>query len=160
MSQPFFEIPCKNILLASHGTSGACAAETVAINLLSGPIRSLHHLIVVPDLWKGMLGDDWLNNAITQIRFGNYVEGELTKEIQENIQRVKTLCEESGIAYHVEVKIGKPAECLLQVENLQQFDLVVMGSPRPKDQPGLNSRMNCETLSRFLPVPLLVVPYP
>jgi hypothetical protein len=25
---------------------------------------------VVPDLWKGMLGDDWLNNAVTQARFG------------------------------------------------------------------------------------------
>ncbi len=155
-----FEMPCKNILLASHGTPGACAAETVAINLLSGPIRSLYHLIVVPDLWKGMLGDDWLNNAITQIRFGSYVEGELTREIQENTQRVKALAEGQAIAYRFEVKMGKPAECLLQVENLQRFDLVVMGSPRPKDQPGLNSRMNCDMLSRFLPVPLLVVPYP
>jgi hypothetical protein len=71
----------KQILLASHGTAGACAAEKAALNMCSFESQ-LHHLFVVPDFWKGMLGDDWLNNAITQINYGKYLEGELEKDIQ------------------------------------------------------------------------------
>ncbi|MDM8559197.1 universal stress protein [Candidatus Parabeggiatoa sp. HSG14] len=149
----------KNILLASHGTPGAKVAE-VATFEISCSDTTLHHLIVVPDFWKGMLGDDWLNNAITQIRYGNYVEGELEKEIQENINRVSTAAETQNIAYHYEVMLGKPAECLLKVANASHFDLVVIGSPRPKNKEGLKSRMHCETLLFGLSIPLLIIPYP
>lgn len=50
------------ILLASHGTPGARAAERAAFDLCAADGR-LCHLVIVPDFWKGMLGDDWLNNA-------------------------------------------------------------------------------------------------
>ncbi|HDZ79452.1 MAG TPA: universal stress protein, partial [Gammaproteobacteria bacterium] len=50
-----------HVLLASHGTVGAQAAEQMAIRMCSSGAK-LHHLIVVPSLWKGMTGDDWLNN--------------------------------------------------------------------------------------------------
>ncbi len=149
----------KQILLASHGTLGACAAENAAFSLCQAD-TSLHHLIVVPDLWKGMLGDDWLNNAITQIQYGKYLEGELEKEIQENINRVGTEAKTRGFAYRYEFMLGKPAECLLKVANNAHFDLVVMGSPRPKNKEGLKSRMYCETLIHALSVPLLIIPYP
>ncbi len=49
-----------NILLASHGTEGAIAAEKMALSLCEKGAR-LHHLLVVPTLWEGMTGDDWLN---------------------------------------------------------------------------------------------------
>jgi len=147
----------QHILLASHGTIGARAAETVAFNLCS---TALHHLIVVPDFWKGMLGDDWLNNAITQIRYGKYLEKELEQEIQENIKRVDALAKEQQITYGYEFMLGKPAECLLKVAKSSDFDLVVMGSPRPKHESGLKSRMHCETLLHNLSIPLLIVPYP
>jgi hypothetical protein len=42
----------KNILCASHGTDGARAAEAAALELC-GTGTALHHLIVVPDFWKG-----------------------------------------------------------------------------------------------------------
>ena len=72
----------QKILLASHGTDGAKAAETQALDLCArqSPKPSIHHLLVVPDFWKGMMGDDWLNNAVTQIRFGKYVENQLANE--------------------------------------------------------------------------------
>jgi len=147
-----------HILLASHGTPGACAAEVATFNLCLP--SSLHHLIVVPDFWKGMLGDDWLNNAITQIRYGKYVEGELEKEVQENINRVSTEALRQEITYSYEFMLGKPTECLLQVADSSHFDLIVMGSPRPKNQEGLKSRMHCEKLLRALSIPLLIIPYP
>jgi nucleotide-binding universal stress UspA family protein len=149
----------KHILLASHGTPGACAAEKASLKLCRAD-TTLHHLIVVPDFWKGMLGDDWLNNAITQIRYGKYVEGELEREIQENVNRVSAAAEARKVVYTYEFMLGKPAECLLKVADASRFDLVVMGSPRPKNKEGLKSRMHCETLLRALSIPLLIIPYP
>ncbi len=151
---------CTNILLASHGTTGACAAEQVALNLQRDRPLKLHHLIVVPDFWKDMLGDDWLNNAITQIRFGHYVESQLEREIQQTIQRVNTAAESRQIPYSFDVMLGKPTQCLLQLAHAGRFDLVVIGSPRPKTYPGLNSHLEVETLQRALPVPLLIIPFP
>ena len=75
--------PARAILLASHGTPGARAAERVALDLCA-PGGRLHHLVVVPDFWKGMLGDDWLNNAAVHVRFGRYVENQLEREIVEH----------------------------------------------------------------------------
>jgi len=149
----------KHILLASHGTLGACAAENASFKLCH-PDSRLHQLIVVPDFWKGMLGDDWLNNAITQINYGKYVEGELEREIQENVNRVSAAAEAQNVAYSYEFMLGKPAECLVKVADASRFDLVVIGSPRPKHKEGLKSRMHCETLLRLLSIPLLIIPYP
>jgi nucleotide-binding universal stress UspA family protein len=148
-----------HILLASHGTPGACAAEAAAFKL-SGPETCLHHLIVVPDFWKGMLGDDWLNNASTQIRYGEYLEGELEKEIADNVNRVSAEAKIRHLNYTYEFMLGQPADCLVKVANKTFFDLVIIGSPRPKNQEGLKSRMHCETLLRGLSIPLLIVPYP
>ncbi len=148
-----------HLLLASHGTPGACAAEVAAFNLIC-PDTTLHHLIVVPDFWKGMLGDDWLNNASTQIRYGKYLESELEKEIQDNVNRVSAEAQTRNISYSYEFMLGKPAECLLKVANHAPFDLIIMGSPRPKNQEGLKSRMHCETLLRRLEIPLLIIPHP
>ncbi len=146
-----------HILLASHGTPGACAAENATFKLCQ-PGHTIHHLIVVPDFWKGMLGDDWLNNAITQIRYGKYIEGQLEKEIQIDINRVSSTAEAQNITYHYEILLGNPADCVVKVANSSHFDLVVIGSPRAKKQEGLKSRMHCETLIRGLTIPLLVIP--
>ncbi|MCK5716769.1 MAG: universal stress protein [Thiomargarita sp.] len=146
-----------HILLASHGTLGASAAEQAAVKLCKAG-SNIHHLIVVPDFWKGMLGDDWLNNAITQIRYGKYIEGALEKDIQDNIARLSATAKLHDIVYTYEIHLGKPAECLLKVADSSNFDLVIIGAPRPKNKDGINSRMHCETLLYGLSIPLLVIP--
>ncbi|MBI3917985.1 MAG: hypothetical protein HY322_13365 [Betaproteobacteria bacterium] len=45
----------QRILLASHGTPGARAAESIAL-ALAMPGATLFHLTVVPDFWRGMPG--------------------------------------------------------------------------------------------------------
>lgn len=147
----------KKILLASHGTPGACAAEVAALNLCNS---QLHHLIVIPDFWKGMMGDDWLNNAVTQSEYGDYLEGELKQEVDTNIQRVSAAAAERNLNYNYELLQGKPTECLLKVANSNQFDLIVIGSTRPKSQTGLNSRIDCKELLANLNTPLLIIPNP
>ena len=77
----------KKILLASHGTEGAKAAEQEVVQLASGcEGSSVHQLVVVPDLWQGMTGDDWLNNGITRDRFTDYLENTLEQEVREHVE--------------------------------------------------------------------------
>mgnify|MGYP001597795579 CR=1 FL=1 len=120
----------------------------------------MHQLTVVPDFWKGMLGDDWLNNAAVHVRFGRYVESQLEREIAEHIAQTEAEAERRGLGYSCEVRLGKPAECLVAVAGAGKYDLVVVGSPRPIGTPGYRSRLAVETLIKALKVPLVVVPHP
>lgn len=150
----------KKLILASHGTPGAKAAEDLAVELCTETGASLHHLLVVPDFWKGMMGDDWLNNAVTQARYGNYVESQLAGEAADEVQRLAARAKASGIRYSDEVRLGKPAACLIESCQRDGYDLAVIGSPRPKGSPGYRSRMDLELLARALPARLMTVPHP
>ena len=150
----------EKLILASHGTPGARAAEDVAFELCMANGAPLYHLLVVPDFWKGMMGDDWLNNAVTQARFGDYVESQLAREAADEVQRLAARAKGSGIRYSDEVRLGKPAACLLTACERGGYDLAVIGSPRPKRSPGLRSRMDPELLARSLTTRLMIVPHP
>lgn len=147
------------ILLASHGTPGARAADRMALSLCR-PGSALFHLVVVPDFWKGMMGDDWLNNASTRDVYAKYVEAELAREIDLHLKSLEQDIREKAIRYESKVVLGKPAECLIEYAERIKPDLVVIGSPRPKGRPGLRSRMKIEKLVAELKAPLLIVPYP
>ena len=148
-----------NVLLASHGTEGARAAERMALEICDKG-ASLHHLVVVPGLWKGMTGDDWLNNGSTRDTFRRYLEQELGEEIDAHCDKLRVEATAHALRYSREIRVGEPDECLLEASAEQGYDLVIMGSPRPKGKPGLRSRMNTKPLARSLSVPLLIVPYP
>ena len=147
------------VLLASHGTEGAQAAEQMAFQLCDKG-STIHQLVVVPDLWKGMTGDDWLNNGSTRDRFRRYVESTLGGEVEEHLERMRESAASRDIEYTSEVVVGKPDECLIASSHKKEYDLVVMGSPRPKGKSGLRSRMKTEPLTKALSTPLLIVPYP
>jgi len=149
----------ENILLASHGTPGALAAEVLALALCARG-STLHHLLVVPDLWQGMMGDDWLNNVGTRIAFGRYLEGELMGEIREHVGRLKGETSTRGVRYLSAVRQGDPADCLVAFSREVHCELILIGAPRPKGVPGLRSRLRMDTLMRGLDAPLMVAPYP
>jgi nucleotide-binding universal stress UspA family protein len=113
---------------------------------------------VVPDLWRGMMGDDWLNSARARIAFGDYLEGTLSREAGVHQARICEAAEALGVRYRPEVRQGDPAQCLIAHARETPCDLVVIGSPRPKGARGLRSRMPLEPLVRALKVPLLVAP--
>lgn len=151
--------PVNRILLASHGTEGAMAAERMAFRICAKGAK-LHHLIVVPTLWQGMTGDDWLNNGSTRDRFRRYLESELGREVDGHCDRVSRCARENELEYSSEILLGEPDECLINSCRKQEYDLVVMGSPRPKGKKGLRCRMKTEPLVRTLGAPLLIAPYP
>ena len=148
-----------HILLASHGTEGAMAAEKMALSLCKKGAK-LHHLIVVPTLWQGMTGDDWLNNGSTRDTFRRYLESELGREIDEHCERVSHAAEDQLLEYSKTIVLGEPEECLLNASKVDDYDLVIMGSPRPKGKQGIRSRMLLEPLAKSLSTTLLIVPYP
>lgn len=158
---PLFRQPgmrYSSILLASHGTDGARAAERLALELCAAG-GEIHHLYVVPDLWKGMMGDDWLNNVRTRIRFGEYLEGQLEKEMQVHLDRVEKLTQAADLSYDPIIRVGEPSTCLLAELERLSCDLVVIGAPRPKGVEGLRSRMRLDEVLRASPVPVMIAPY-
>jgi len=148
-----------HIVLASHGTPGAQAAERAALSLCARG-ASLAQLVVVPDFWKGMMGDDWLNNASTRDNYGKHVERQIGTEIALQVERVRAQALALGLRYQCRTVLGKPAECLLAYSRELAPELVVIGAPRPKGVTGLRSRMQLDTLVKALAAPLLIVPHP
>jgi len=148
-----------NVLLSSHGTSGAQAAEKMALGMCNKNSH-LVHLLVVPEFWRHMMGDDWLNNGVTRDRYARYLESELGRELDEHIERVRNQAQTIGMTYNSEIVIGNPDTCLSQHCDQGNYDLVVVGSPRPKGKAGLKSRMTTEQALKSIKTPLLIAPYP
>lgn len=146
----------KTLLLAHHGTAGALLAESLAFDIAVPEQTLIVHLLVVPDFWAGMQGDDWLNNASTRDVFGRYVEGLLEADMAEQLGALEARCAQRHINYKSVARYGDPADCLLETAEQEQATLVVIGPPRPKGMTGLRSRMDLERLVRKLSVPLLV----
>lgn len=147
------------VLLASHGTAGAQAAEATALDAVAGG-GSLHHLVIVPELWRHMTGDGWRIDARTEHQFCDYLEGRIEAENHEQMLRVFRAAEARGIPYAASSRCGVLEDCLIEASRAEPFDLVIIGAPRPKGAPGLRSRMRLERLVAMLAVPLLVVPHP
>jgi len=150
-------MPATRVLLASHGTPGARAAERAAI-ALAAPGATVFHLVVIPDFWKGMMGDDWLNNASTRADYGRHVESQLAAEIAAHRQALEREVLASGRRYENRTVLGRPDEALLAYAAEIGPELVVMGARRAPGAPGLRSRMKVEPLAATLRVPLLIVP--
>ena len=148
----------QTIILASHGTTSAQAAEKAAIAAAKHTQSKIVHLYVVPDFWRGMRGDDWLNNASTQKRFGDYIEDELAKEAKQQVERLTALAEESGVAITTRAMFGKPADCLIKLCQEENPTRIFIGTPRPKGEQGYNSRMKLEQVVRALTCPMTIVP--
>ncbi len=142
--------PLKTLLLAHHGTPGAARAEALAFELAVAGTTSIVHGLVVPDFWDGMQGDDWLNNASTRDTFARYLESQLDQENAEQIKVLQARCSERGLSYRVLVRFGDPATCIVDMAREVAADLVLIGPPRARGEPGYRSRVKLETLVRGL----------
>lgn len=116
--------------------------------------------LVVPELWAGMQGDDWLNNASTRDAFANHVETILENDARRELAGVEARCRERGLAWRGVLRVGDPAATVLAVAAEVQADLVVAGPPRRKGEEGLRSRLDLDKLLRGLACPLLIATRP
>ena len=148
--------PPATLLLAHHGTPGAARAEALAFTIALREVTTVIHGLVVPDFWDGMQGDDWLNNASTRDTFARHLESQIETENAAQISALEAHCRQRELAYRVLVKVGDPATCLVAMAREVGADLVLIGPPRAKGEPGYRSRMNLETLARGLSCALIV----
>lgn len=144
------------LLLAHHGTGGARCAEQLACAVATPGETRIVHLLVVPDFWGGMQGDDWLNNAWTRDAFARHVERQLAGDAMAEVGALAARCAEHGLACEALVRYGDPADCLIEAAREAGAEMVVIGPPRPRGELGYRSRMDLEKLVRGLSVPLLV----
>jgi nucleotide-binding universal stress UspA family protein len=149
------------VLLAHHGTAGAARAARLALDRAAECGAGLVHLLVVPDFWGGMQGDDWLNNASTRDAFARYLEGMLEREAREQLAVIEAGCAARGLAYTPILRYGDPTGCLIEAAVRTRPEWVVIGAPRPKGVPGFRSHIDVAKLLRVLCAPLLVAaPHP
>lgn len=149
----------RRVLLASHGTAGARAAEAAALDLVAAG-GSIHHLVIVPELWRGMSGDGWRINAATEREFCDYLEGQIERETLAELKRVADAAARRGIVYSASSECGPLEASLAAAAAKGGYDAVVIGAPRPRGMTGLRSRMRLDRLAPMLTVPLVVVPHP
>ncbi|SEM69938.1 universal stress protein [Nitrosomonas marina] len=152
----------RHILLASHGTLGAIAAEDTALQICADN-GMIDHLIVVPEFWQGMTGDDWLNNGVTRDQFRNYLQAELGREVDQQCERLHRKISASACTYSSLIQFGRPDQALLQCTKKQTYDLVVLGSPRPRrmsDLMALRSKMLTKQLMTAMQTAMLIAPHP
>jgi len=152
----------RHILLASHGTEGAIAAEDMAIQMCA-PHGRIDHVIVVPEFWQSMTGDDWLNSGVARDQFRDYLQTALGQEIDQQCARVNNKISSHGLACRSVVLSGKPDQALLHQANAHMYDLIVIGSPRSGGRRGalsLRSTMLTKKIFHNLTVAVLIAPYP
>jgi hypothetical protein len=147
------------ILLASHGSRGAIAAEQTAIQSCQ-PADQIHHLYVIPSWWADMTGDDWLNNGISRNRFRNYLENELSKESDETICRIRRACEEKQLEYTLSIVVGSSEKTLHELASNSEYQRIFLGEIRPKNISGLNDKMLSRRNRVTFKNELTIIPYP
>lgn len=149
----------QRVLLASHDTAGARAAEEYVFDRCNP--QHILHLTVVPEFWRGMVGHDWLNNKSVTVDFSQYLSNQLSDDIHKHSLRLKQTAQIKGIHYEKQVMMGSPVDCLLHtIDQQDHIDAVVLGSPRPKGQSGLRSKMIHNHVISKSKVPLIIVPHP
>lgn len=152
-------LAASRVLLASHDTAGARAAEAVALDALV-PGGHLHHLVIVPEFWAGMTGDGWRCNGSNVRDFADYLESQIEREIAEHLGRAHAEARRRGIVYSAGSKHGPLDACLIEASREADYDVVVIGSRRPRGMLGFRSHMRLDRLAQSLGTPLVVVPHP
>ena len=150
--------------------AGRHEGDTVAVVHAQGNIGGRENR--VDPLMGIMMGHESIVRELQRCRFDDDVKAVVFRVdsgggeslasdlIAHEVQRLAARAEASGIRYSDEVRLGKPAACLLAACERDGYDLAVIGSPRPKGSPGFRSRMDLELLARTLPARLMIVPHP
>lgn len=156
----------KNILLCTHGSAGAKAAEKYVFQKLlsKSPEATVVVLTIIDKDWSVMTGDDWLNTSQTRNRFMDYVDEQLGREIEEDWDRIRATYTVPDTIRFMKIA-GDIEETMAQAAEKLQSDVIIIGGYQKKPfrltsvkmSPGLAARISNEKLHPLLPCPLLTV---
>ena len=157
----------KHILLCTHGSLGAQNAEALVFNRLqtSDTNLSITILTIIDKDWAEMSSDDWLNTSGTRTTFKNYVEEQLTREIENDWDRIKETFPSSKECRFMKV-VGGIEETINEAAQKLDADLIVIGPYQKKKSrlfsvkmtPGLADTIDVKKLHPELSCPLLIAP--
>ncbi len=148
----------KKILIATHGTKGAQAAEDLSVDLAEEHGAALHCLHVVNEDWKFMTGDDWLNTSACRNRFARHVEDELGLEAEVIQKRISEKASRRSVAVTFEKKVGNPGKLILAAASVAGADLIVMGGRQQRQDQGFKSRIDWNKLLIESTIPIILAP--
>lgn len=147
-----------NVLVASHGTPGAQAAEELALKIAIRFESGLNLVTVINENWKHMTGDDWLNTSACRNQFRRHVESEVNSEADEVIARMGSRASESGIEFRHFKTVGTPIVEILNFADTISADLIVVGARQVKQGLGFKSRMPWEKFIETCRIPVIIAP--
>lgn len=155
------------ILLCTHGSKGAQKAEKFVFEklLTSLSAEQVTVLTVIDKDWSGMSSDDWLNTSTTRTQFKDYVQEQLSREIEDDWKRIRELYPSSEKCRFMKV-VGGIEETIAEVAEKLECDLVILGPYNKKPrrltsvimEKGLADTISNKKLHPLLPCPLLIAP--
>lgn len=155
------------ILLCTHGSKGAQKAEAYAFGKLKAfvPAKHITVLTIIDKDWSEMSTDDWLNTSTARTQFKDYVHEQLSREIEEDWQRIRAEYPESEKSRFMNV-VGGIEETVAEVAEKLGCDLIILGPYHKKKrrltsvvmEKGLANTISNKKLHPLLPCPILITP--
>ena len=155
------------VLLCTHGSKGAQKAESYVFDSLVAkiPEAEVTVLTIIDKDWSDMSSDDWLNTSTTRTQFKDYVQEQLSREIDHDWQRIKDSYPAAAERKFVRV-VGGVEETIAEVAARLGCDLIVLGPYNKKPrrltsvimEKGLADTISNKDLHPLLPCPILTAP--
>lgn len=156
-----------NILLCTHGSKGAQKAEAYVFQRLMPQLPSgrFSVLTIIDKDWSQMSSDDWLNTSTTRTQFKDYVQEQLSREIEDDWQRIRGEYPGCENVRFIKV-VGGIEETIAEVAEKLGCDLIVLGPYHKKPrrltslvmEKGLADTISNKKLHPLLPCPVLIAP--
>jgi nucleotide-binding universal stress UspA family protein len=156
-----------HILLCTHGTPGAQLAESYVFDhmLSRSPESKITILSIIDKDWTEMSSDDWLNTSKARTQFKDFVEEQVTSEIQDDWNRLIKNFPQAESCKFMRV-VGDIEETMVEVADKIDADVIVVGPYTKKKnrllslemRPGLADTIDVKKIQPVLSIPLLIAP--
>jgi nucleotide-binding universal stress UspA family protein len=147
----------RKILIATHGTEGAVAAEQSALDLARTLGAELHALYVIHKGWGSLVGIEWLHSSETRMDFFRYTEAELYRMADAALVKFRDRAAACGLNVTTSVRVGDPADIIVSESREQGADLIVLGDVGNGRSEEYRARISIHKLMRSAPCSVLRV---
>jgi nucleotide-binding universal stress UspA family protein len=137
----------ENLLLAVDGSEHAMKAAQVASNLANAMNSQTLRIVVAYDTIPVHIGDPYMQNALNA----------RISETEEILQRAVQVVWAVGAQIYTEMIEGDPAEVIIDVANIRNSDVIVMGSRGLGGLSGLLLGSTSQKVVSHAPCPVLIV---
>jgi len=147
----------KKILVATHGTAGAVAAEQYALDLARTLDAGLHALYVIHEGWGSLVGIEWLHSSETRMDFYRYAESELFRMADAALEDFVRRAAACGLNVTTSVRVGDPGEAIVSESRERGSDLIVLGEAGGKRSEEYKAKISMNKLLKSAPCSVLRV---